>query len=172
MDVMSFISSQQMRITKEDAWIRTYGRLYQKLCSSTCEIPIGIYRTQVAGSAEVSTVSILNSTCFVPFDNNHVIPWSAFGPCHQFLTLRPLSFRLLVLPQHLGSFGSAFRRNVWKREFNIVKLFKIQKIWYHTWCSYKRKSWWRGWDILWNRRQFYPLFRIIQTTWVITTPWI
>ena len=27
-------------------WIRTYGRLYQKLCSTTCEIPIGIYRTQ------------------------------------------------------------------------------------------------------------------------------
>ena len=36
----------QMRITKEDMWIRTYGRLYQKLCSTTCEIPIGIYRTQ------------------------------------------------------------------------------------------------------------------------------
>jgi hypothetical protein len=31
---------------KEDLWIRTYGRLYQKLCSTTCEIPIGIYRTQ------------------------------------------------------------------------------------------------------------------------------
>lgn len=36
----------QMRITKDDMWIRTYGRLYQKLCSTTCEIPIGIYRTQ------------------------------------------------------------------------------------------------------------------------------
>ncbi|XP_023290291.1 potassium channel subfamily T member 2 [Orussus abietinus] len=35
-----------MRIMKEDMWIRTYGRLYQKLCSTTCEIPIGIYRTQ------------------------------------------------------------------------------------------------------------------------------
>ncbi|KAL5290205.1 KCNT2 family protein [Megaselia abdita] len=35
-----------MKITKEDLWIRTYGRLYQKLCSTTCEIPIGIYRTQ------------------------------------------------------------------------------------------------------------------------------
>ncbi|XP_018049801.1 PREDICTED: potassium channel subfamily T member 2 [Atta colombica] len=35
-----------MRITKDDMWIRTYGRLYQKLCSTTCEIPIGIYRTQ------------------------------------------------------------------------------------------------------------------------------
>ncbi|KAK3087261.1 hypothetical protein FSP39_003776 [Pinctada imbricata] len=36
-----------MKITKEDLWIRTYGRLYQKLCSTTCEIPIGIYRTQI-----------------------------------------------------------------------------------------------------------------------------
>ncbi|XP_078326064.1 potassium channel subfamily T member 2-like isoform X9 [Crassostrea virginica] len=34
-----------MTISKEDLWIRTYGRLYQKLCSTTCEIPIGIYRT-------------------------------------------------------------------------------------------------------------------------------
>ena len=34
-----------MKIGKNDLWIRTYGRLYQKLCSTTCEIPIGIYRT-------------------------------------------------------------------------------------------------------------------------------
>ena len=39
-----FLSS--MRITRDDLWIRTYGRLYQRLCSTTCEIPIGIYRTQ------------------------------------------------------------------------------------------------------------------------------
>lgn len=37
-----------MKITKEDMWIRTYGRLYQKLCSTTCEVPIGIYRTEDA----------------------------------------------------------------------------------------------------------------------------
>uniref|UniRef100_A0A4W6FZK2 Potassium sodium-activated channel subfamily T member 2b n=1 Tax=Lates calcarifer TaxID=8187 RepID=A0A4W6FZK2_LATCA len=35
-----------MRITEDDLWIRTYGRLYQKLCSSTGDIPIGIYRTE------------------------------------------------------------------------------------------------------------------------------
>lgn len=39
-----FLSS--MRISKEDLWIRTYGRLYQRLCSTTCEIPLGIYRTE------------------------------------------------------------------------------------------------------------------------------
>lgn len=39
-----FLSS--MRITREDLWIRTYGRLYQRLCSTTCEIPLGIYRTE------------------------------------------------------------------------------------------------------------------------------
>uniref|UniRef100_A0A8C9SUM7 Potassium sodium-activated channel subfamily T member 2b n=1 Tax=Scleropages formosus TaxID=113540 RepID=A0A8C9SUM7_SCLFO len=35
-----------MKITEEDLWIRTYGRLYQKLCSSSGDIPIGIYRTE------------------------------------------------------------------------------------------------------------------------------
>lgn len=39
-----FLSS--MKIGKEDLWIRTYGRLYQRLCSTTCEIPLGIYRTE------------------------------------------------------------------------------------------------------------------------------
>ncbi|XP_067376352.1 potassium channel subfamily T member 1 isoform X12 [Channa argus] len=35
-----------MKVTEEDLWIRTYGRLFQKLCSSSSEIPIGIYRTE------------------------------------------------------------------------------------------------------------------------------
>ncbi|XP_046607486.1 potassium channel subfamily T member 2 isoform X4 [Neodiprion virginianus] len=43
-----------MRIAKDDMWIRTYGRLYQKLCSTTCEIPIGIYRTQDTTATETS----------------------------------------------------------------------------------------------------------------------
>uniref|UniRef100_A0A8D8IU91 Potassium channel subfamily T member 2 n=3 Tax=Culex pipiens TaxID=7175 RepID=A0A8D8IU91_CULPI len=46
-----------MKITKDDMWIRTYGRLYQKLCSTTCEIPIGIYRTQETSASEASHVS-------------------------------------------------------------------------------------------------------------------
>lgn len=36
----------QMKVTEEDLWISTYGRLFQKLCSSSAEIPIGIYRTE------------------------------------------------------------------------------------------------------------------------------
>lgn len=48
-----FLSS--LRITKDDLWIRTYGRLYQKLCSSTCEVPIGIYRVQSSNSTETSS---------------------------------------------------------------------------------------------------------------------
>ncbi|KAM5262308.1 potassium channel subfamily T member 1 isoform 7-T7 [Hipposideros larvatus] len=35
-----------MKITEDDLWIGTYGRLFQKLCSSSAEIPIGIYRTE------------------------------------------------------------------------------------------------------------------------------
>lgn len=45
-----------MKITEDDLWIRTYGRLYQKLCSSTGDIPIGIYRTE-AHKLPVSEVS-------------------------------------------------------------------------------------------------------------------
>uniref|UniRef100_A0A8C8ZV30 RCK N-terminal domain-containing protein n=1 Tax=Prolemur simus TaxID=1328070 RepID=A0A8C8ZV30_PROSS len=50
-----------MKITEEDLWIRTYGRLFQKLCSSSAEIPIGIYRTEchVFSSSEVlSQISV------------------------------------------------------------------------------------------------------------------
>ncbi|XP_058528821.1 potassium channel subfamily T member 1 [Ochotona princeps] len=35
-----------MKIGEDDLWIRTYGRLFQKLCSSSAEVPIGIYRTE------------------------------------------------------------------------------------------------------------------------------
>ncbi|XP_078141207.1 potassium channel subfamily T member 1 [Centroberyx gerrardi] len=48
-----------MKVTEEDLWIRTYGRLFQKLCSSSAEIPIGIYRTEShMFSASESQVSI------------------------------------------------------------------------------------------------------------------
>ncbi|CAO1298908.1 unnamed protein product [Diamesa tonsa] len=47
-----------MKITKEDMWIRTYGRLYQKLCSTTCEIPIGIYRTQETSTLDATHYSM------------------------------------------------------------------------------------------------------------------
>lgn len=52
----------QMKITKDDMWIRTYGRLYQKLCSTTCEIPIGIYRTQDTSLSDSSHVSMSRSS--------------------------------------------------------------------------------------------------------------
>ena len=51
-----------MKITKDDLWIRTYGRLYQKLCSTTCEIAIGIYRTQTQTATNSSSVSSVNDT--------------------------------------------------------------------------------------------------------------
>ncbi|KAL6489755.1 hypothetical protein MHYP_G00001000 [Metynnis hypsauchen] len=35
-----------MQITEDDLWIQTYGRLYQNLCSTVGDIPIGIYRTE------------------------------------------------------------------------------------------------------------------------------
>ncbi|XP_070532192.1 potassium channel subfamily T member 2-like isoform X29 [Ptychodera flava] len=42
----------EMKITTDDLWIRTYGRLYQKLCSTTFEIPVGIYRTQMQSDSK------------------------------------------------------------------------------------------------------------------------
>lgn len=66
-----FLSS--MRITKDDLWIRTYGRLYQRLCSTTCEIPIGIYRTQSTHSNDIGTVIIF---FFVEITNYSLINFS------------------------------------------------------------------------------------------------
>uniref|UniRef100_A0A8C4DE31 RCK N-terminal domain-containing protein n=1 Tax=Dicentrarchus labrax TaxID=13489 RepID=A0A8C4DE31_DICLA len=51
-----------MKVTEEDLWISTYGRLFQKLCSSSAEIPIGIYRTEshIFTTSEVRSQSSLN----------------------------------------------------------------------------------------------------------------
>lgn len=68
-----------MKITKDDMWIRTYGRLYQKLCSTTCEIPIGIYRTIDTSNSDTSHVSRS------PLDKWR--PFSAFG--RHCVRLRP-----------------------------------------------------------------------------------
>ncbi|KAM4634548.1 potassium channel subfamily T member 2 [Polymixia lowei] len=53
-----------MKIAEEDLWIRTYGRLFQKLCSSSAEIPIGIYRTEShIFSTSESQVSVSVDEC-------------------------------------------------------------------------------------------------------------
>ncbi|XP_076014806.1 potassium channel subfamily T member 2 [Genypterus blacodes] len=53
-----------MKVTEEDLWIRTYGRLFQKLCSSSAEIPIGIYRTEShVFSTSESQVSVSVDDC-------------------------------------------------------------------------------------------------------------
>lgn len=89
-----------MKITKDDMWIRTYGRLYQKLCSTTCEIPIGIYRTQdttTAGTPHVS--SSYNMACIT------FIYVSSFVSIVQnllyFATL--ISFFILIFLSHFVS---------------------------------------------------------------------
>uniref|UniRef100_H3DN32 Potassium sodium-activated channel subfamily T member 1 n=1 Tax=Tetraodon nigroviridis TaxID=99883 RepID=H3DN32_TETNG len=49
-----------MKVTEEDLWIGTYGRLFQKLCSSSAEIPIGIYRTEshIFSTSEVLCITL------------------------------------------------------------------------------------------------------------------
>uniref|UniRef100_A0AC35GHR8 Calcium-activated potassium channel BK alpha subunit domain-containing protein n=1 Tax=Panagrolaimus sp. PS1159 TaxID=55785 RepID=A0AC35GHR8_9BILA len=55
-------------ITSDDLWIKTYGRLYQKLCASVGDIPIGIYRTKAMDSntvsIEVETAASLKNESF------------------------------------------------------------------------------------------------------------
>ncbi|XP_078506411.1 potassium channel subfamily T member 2-like, partial [Lissotriton helveticus] len=53
-----------LKVTEEDLWIRSYGRLYQKLCSTSGDIPIGIYRTESQMfAASESQVSISVEDC-------------------------------------------------------------------------------------------------------------
>lgn len=60
---MNSVGLFQMTITQEDLWVQTYGRLYQKLCSSVGDIPIGIYRTELLDS----------ESCEVPCQSRHVL---------------------------------------------------------------------------------------------------
>ena len=39
--------SCQLKVREDHIWIETYGRLFQRLCSTTCAIPIGLYRTRI-----------------------------------------------------------------------------------------------------------------------------
>ncbi|XP_078407401.1 potassium channel subfamily T member 1 [Cetorhinus maximus] len=69
-----------MKITEDDLWIRTYGRLFQKLCSSSAEIPIGIYRTEShMFSTSESQISINVEDCEDTKDMKD--PWG--GKCHR-----------------------------------------------------------------------------------------
>nr|AWJ68274.1 putative potassium channel subfamily T [Hirudo verbana] len=52
-----------IKMTCEDMWIGSYGRLYQKLCSSSREIPIGIYRTQRRDASTFSTMLMMGRGC-------------------------------------------------------------------------------------------------------------
>ncbi|XP_062062834.1 potassium channel subfamily T member 1 isoform X2 [Lepus europaeus] len=52
-----------MKIGEADLWIRTYGRLFQKLCSSSAEIPIGIYRTESHVFSSESQISVNMEDC-------------------------------------------------------------------------------------------------------------
>ncbi|PAV72740.1 hypothetical protein WR25_18722 isoform B [Diploscapter pachys] len=44
------------QITEDDLWIKTYGRLYQKLCASVGDVPIGIFRTKEMDARTVSGI--------------------------------------------------------------------------------------------------------------------
>ncbi|CAI4228796.1 unnamed protein product [Auanema sp. JU1783] len=54
-------------ITSDDLWIKTYGRLYQQLCSTVSDIPIGIFRTKVMDSKTVS-LDLERRCCSVDYE--------------------------------------------------------------------------------------------------------
>jgi hypothetical protein len=49
-------------LTEDDLWIRTYGRLYQKLCATEGDIPIGIYRTESVNGSKSAKSGGANTT--------------------------------------------------------------------------------------------------------------
>ncbi|VDM95774.1 unnamed protein product, partial [Thelazia callipaeda] len=51
-------------IKSEDLWIGTYGRLYQKLCASVADIPIGLYRTMQMDDSEATVI-------FLKYEGKH-----------------------------------------------------------------------------------------------------
>ncbi|XP_047426573.1 potassium channel subfamily T member 2 isoform X1 [Mugil cephalus] len=72
-----------MKVTEEDLWIGTYGRLFQKLCSSSAEIPIGIYRTEFhIFSTSESQVSVSVDDCEDTKDRGDE-PRSSEQPCER-----------------------------------------------------------------------------------------
>lgn len=98
-------SRAQMKITEEDLWIRTYGRLFQKLCSSSAEIPIGIYRTEshMFSTSEASSVwsDILHPRLLDGFVPSFGLSWgttAALTSCHYSLPL--LVFSPILSHQH------------------------------------------------------------------------
>lgn len=79
----------QMKITEDDLWIGSYGRLFQKLCSSSAEVPIGIYRTEchVFSTSEVRGLGRCCGDGQPPIllcDLSH--PWLEFGGSESLLS--------------------------------------------------------------------------------------
>ena len=97
-----------MKIKKEDLWIRTYGRLYQKFCSTTCEIPIAIYRTQLQSSGEKTPVSSGISISFYIGKNGGILRFSDFViDCKIFFFLLLIFFWSNVL--YITCHGNKFK---------------------------------------------------------------
>lgn len=109
----------QMRISVDDLWIRTYGRLYQKLCSTTCEIPIGIYRTQQLPSQEPSNVRTDSGK---PLNVNQysVSPLCAVFPCPCFSSVSLCIYFLL-------DSTISFHRNLLVLSSDSVILFSLER---------------------------------------------
>ncbi|XP_062437243.1 potassium channel subfamily T member 2 isoform X3 [Rhea pennata] len=123
-----------MKITEEDLWIRTYARLYQKLCSSTGDIPIGVYRTEsqkltTSESGEMASQSQISISVEewedtkeqVHYRSNHRNSTSSDQSDHPLLRRKSMQWARRLsrkVPRHSGKTAekiSQQRMNLYKR---------------------------------------------------------
>ena len=103
-----------MRITEKELWIRTYGRLFQRLCSTTYEIPVGIYRYDLPRndvSEDKNTLERVKKV--LEQQNKNPIFWLHFSNFLQMLSVA-----------HLKSYVSA----LWTQKGNewfLLLIFKV-----------------------------------------------
>uniref|UniRef100_A0A8C2UID5 Potassium sodium-activated channel subfamily T member 2 n=1 Tax=Coturnix japonica TaxID=93934 RepID=A0A8C2UID5_COTJA len=119
-----------MKITEEDLWIRTYARLYQKLCSSTGDIPIGVYRTEsqkLTTSESQISISVeewedtKDTRDQVNYRNNHRNSTSSDQSDHPLLRRKSMQWARRLsrrVPRHSGKTAeriSQQRMNLYRR---------------------------------------------------------
>lgn len=138
-----------MKITKDDMWIRTYGRLYQKLCSTTCEIPIGIYRTQETSGAEASHVS--SSPIAEKWR-----PFGSFGIKHC-VRLRPTVSPSIVFQQKTRSKEAVYINHLSSLFLIILKFFFISTADNNT-CSFSSRISFHWFIVLFSRISLHFFF--------------
>ena len=87
----------QRKVTEDYIWIETYGRLFQRLCSTTGAIPIGIYRSHVSEVRRHHLCFILiNQLCFSLLAQWNRLVWFPKLVCCTLILIIPMMYYRLV----------------------------------------------------------------------------